>query len=869
MTVFFNKDELSAMADTTVKTDLEGPDCQRCGLWVKAQNARMEVTGQGLKRTLLIAEQPGVEEDKSKPPTQLVGQAGQLLRGKLEPFGLDLDRDFYKINALNCYGGSATRTRLKCCRPMIDMAIRELKPTHIWLMGGKAVEQKYMGRFQNVTITRWRGICIPDREWNAWILPMFHPSFLLRKRTDLGLHTIFDNDLINAVDMWKILPDRPSFEDETQNVEIVKDFDRLLDLLDGILHDSTSPIVYDYETNSLKANWRDSRVATMSIAQRIKGVGVKSYAFPLEYRSFWTPLQWRQIKRRLRKIMQEKAIKKVAHNLKFEESWTRYRLGVHSAANHWCTMNTAHVIDDRYKWTKLKFQSYIKCGADNYDEDIAKFLKAVPGTHFNRIMEADLDDLLLYNGLDSLYTHYIYDMQGSWFSEFWELEEARQRQHEGMLCMGNIQMNGVPIDKDYYVKMDKRLERKILIQKKQLWGTSEAESFVNTYNQKVDWGSTDDLQILFDDMGIKLPKETKTGYSTDKDTLSKIDHPIARGISNLRKLDKLKGTYMAQFLREYHEETKKIYPFFDTHTTRTYRSSSSDPNFQNIPVRDAEARQYTRGGIIPSRGNQLLEIDYGAMEVRIACCHSQDPTLINDTIGGDMHRDQAFACFCIGHGEITKDLRFYSKNGFVFPELYGSYYGACARELWEQVIINGLRTSGGRLVREHLQDKQVISTGASAYADFERHIQACEEAFWNKYHVHKAWQERQVREYQDKGHVQLYFGHRRGGYLKKNIIINTPIQGDAYQCLQWSLVELDEIAEKEQWKTKIIGQIHDSILFDTYPPELEHVIKTVHYISTQKIREVNEWIIVPLIIEVESAPVDAPWTMMKEIEWAA
>jgi DNA polymerase I-like protein with 3'-5' exonuclease and polymerase domains len=87
--------------------------------------------------------------------------------------------------------------------------------------------------------------------------------------------------------------------------------------------------------------------------------------------------------------------------------------------------------------------------------------------------------------------------------------------------------------------------------------------------------------------------------------------------------------------------------------------------------------------------------------------------------------------------------------------------------------------------------------------------------------------------------------------------------------LQWSLVELDEIAEKEQWKTKIIGQIHDSILFDTYPPELEHVIKTVHYISTQKIREVNEWIIVPLIIEVESAPVDAPWTMMKEIEWAA
>jgi uracil-DNA glycosylase family 4 len=862
--VFFNKDELKMMEGASYEQELEGPDCGKCKLFAFAKSPRMNYTGEGKRKTLIIAEQPGKKEDEKG--IQLIGPAGQLLRDKLTPFGLDLDKDFWKINALNCYGGDITRTRLSCCKPMIDMAVRELQPTHIWIMGGKAIEQKYMGRFQNVAIGRWRGICIPDREWNAWILPMFHPSYVNRNIKDLNLHSVFDSDLINAVDMWKILPDRPTFENDEQFVEIVTDFDRLMDILDEIIERFTNPVIFDYETNSLKANWSESRIATMSLAFRVRpDVGVRSYAFPLEYRTHWTPLQWRAIKRRLRTIMLEKAIKKVAQNLKFEESWTRHRLGVWSEALHWCTMNTAHVIDDRPKFTKLKFQSYIYFGAEDYGREIDKYLKSKPGSHFNRVMQADLEDLLLYNGLDSYYTHLLYDTQRHWFEEFWELSEAQKIQHEGHLCMGDIQMNGIPIDKDYYVKADGRLAKKITIQKKQLWNTEEAKDFHREYGQPVDWGSTDDLQILFDDMGIKLPKQTKTGYSTDKDSLAKIEHPIAQGISYLRKLDKIKGTYMAQFLREYHEETKRIYPFFDTHTTQTYRSSSSEPNFQNIPVRDAEARNYTRGGIIPSPGNQLLETDFGAQEVRIACCHSGDPVLIRDTIDGDMHRDQGFNLFGLGDAEITKDIRFYAKNGFVFPELYGSYYVACARELWENVVIGGLRTGTGRLVREHLQDKQIIGKGSNAYADFERHVQACEEAFWNKYEAHREWQYRTIRSYQEKGYVQLLFGHRRGGYLKKNMIINTPIQGDAYLCLQYTLVILNEMAKREGWKTQIIGQIHDSILLNLHPPETEYVLRQINRIATRQIREDNEWVIVPLLIEAEIAPVDAPWLLKQSI----
>jgi DNA polymerase-1 len=301
-----------------------------------------------------------------------------------------------------------------------------------------------------------------------------------------------------------------------------------------------------------------------------------------------------------------------------------------------------------------------------------------------------------------------------------------------------------------------------------------------------------------------------------------------------------------------------MHPFINLHIARSYRSSYSEPNFQNIPVRDEEAKKVTRSGIIPSPGNQIGEADYGAQEVRIAACHSQDPMLIRyiEDEKTDMHRDQAAELFALTERQMTGTLRFFAKNSFVFPQFYGSYYKLCAEELWENCI--ELDTGEGKKVRDHLKDKGVISEG-SPFADFEEHVRKCESRFWEMLGVHHEWQQRTIREYQKKGYVESFFGFRRGGYLRDNKIKNTPIQADAYHCLEWSITKLVDIAKKEGWKSRIMGQIHDSIVFNYHPTEVEHILRTVKQVATIAIRERHDWIIVPLAIDAELASVDASW----------
>ena len=135
---------------------LSKESCRSCGLYKTCRSPKMNYTGKGRKKILIVGEAPGRSEDEDwerkgyKEPTQFIGDAGALFRLKLQPYGLDLDEDFWKINASNCRppgNRKPTRKELKFCRFMLDKAIRELKPESIWLLGGAAVESFYMGRF--------------------------------------------------------------------------------------------------------------------------------------------------------------------------------------------------------------------------------------------------------------------------------------------------------------------------------------------------------------------------------------------------------------------------------------------------------------------------------------------------------------------------------------------------------------------------------------------------------------------------------------------------------------------------------------------------------------------------------------------------
>lgn len=304
-------------------------------------------------------------------------------------------------------------------------------------------------------------------------------------------------------------------------------------------------------------------------------------------------------------------------------------------------------------------------------------------------------------------------------------------------------------------------------------------------------------------------------------------------------------------------------------------NSSERINFQNIPKRDKEAMRATRRAIYPSKGNQLMESDFSSMEVRLSCAYNNDPVLKKYVTNpdSDMHGDMAEQIFFVDKLDLSnpghKTLRQAAKNGFIFPQFYGDYYINCAENAghkwgklpkgkWKKT--DGIEIAEGYTLAEHL-----MSHGIKNYSSFEDHMKSIERDFWGRrFRVYQAWKEKWWEEYQRKGYIDLLTGFRRTGIMTKNECINTPIQGTAFHCLLWSFIEIDRILREQNWKTRLIGQIHDSMVFDVCPDELEHIKKVVRQVSCFAIRDHWKWINVPLDIDIELYPVDGPWDEKKE-----
>lgn len=826
----------------------KGP-CEVCGLYKKCLSPKMDYTGEGKLGILIISEAPGRTEDEKG--IQLIGEAGQVLRKRLEKFGLDLDRDFYKENSVNCRppnNRKPTRKELKCCRFKVEKAIEETKPKHIWLLGGAAVESFYQGYFKDLTINRWRGLSIPDPITNAWIFPMFHPSYLLRNQYDENLSSVFDRDIEKAL----------NFKEELifPEIRIKKetDFNSLYRRLKDIFHHSDL-ISFDYEATNLKPFSEEQKIWTIGVAPNPD----EAFAFPLEY-PHWEEKEKKTIYLLWKSILKSEKIKKIAHNLKFEDLWSReiFKLEVKGWLH--CTMNAAHIEDNRQKYSGLKFQSYIKYGVYPYDLKVKKFIKTFSATSVNSLDQVPLSDLLTYNGTDALIPYWLYRDQNKSFGR--GLKKAYSFFHEGLLSLSEIQSNGIHVDKKYYVNYDKRLGRKIIKMEKKLTQGEEARKFKKVIGRELNLRSDKDLRdLFFKVMKKKAKKITEKGFeSVDKEALGDMDVPFVRKLLRLRKIEKIKGTYLAQFLREVVDG--KIHPFFDLNTTRTFRSSASRLNFQNIPVRDEESKKITRTGIIPSLGNKICEVDYSSIEVRIAACYNKDESLIKYVTdpSTDMHRDSAMDIWKLPEKEVSKPIRFYAKNNWVFPQFYGDWYKSCARSLWENCL--SLEINSGMKLKDHLKEVRL-----HIYPRFEQHCKKVEDIFWNeRFSQYKKWKERINQEYRRKGYIETFLGFRFQGYMSRKDVTNYPIQGTAFHCLLWSLIQIHKLFKKKNWNSKIIGQIHDSIVFDLDPKEEQEILLVVKYIMEKKIRKTFDWIIVPLEAEFEMTPIDGSWYQKKEIK---
>ena len=349
----------------------------------------MQYTGKGREKILIVAEAPGETEDRKG--TQLIGKSGQLLRKHLRKYKIDLDRDCWKTNALICYPDESpvNDSRVLQCRPNLLKTIRELNPRTIILLGGVAVKSLIgkLWREDVGAIGRWVGWRIPCQQLNMWRCPTWHPSYLLRQNDPvLDLH--FGRHLGKAIELNR-KGKRPwrEFPFYRNCIRIAVNESRTVEWLHYFKGEKC--IAFDYETTALKpdAKWTD--IVSCSVCN-----GSESFSFPWQGEAI--------------KVMSEllrSPIPKIAHNAKFEDRWTRAKLG-HGVRNwKWDTMQAAHVLDNRQGTKGLTFQAFVQLGQKPYDNHIGPYLRSKSPKEPNRIREAPLRELLLYGGLDSLLTY--------------------------------------------------------------------------------------------------------------------------------------------------------------------------------------------------------------------------------------------------------------------------------------------------------------------------------------------------------------------------------------------------------------------------------------------------------------------------------
>ncbi len=433
--------------------------------------------------------------------------------------------------------------------------------------------------------------------------------------------------------------------------------------------------------------------------------------------------------------------------------------------------------------------------------------------------------------------------------------------HQGAMALAVAEVNGIRIDMDYCHKTDIELKRKMEELEWEIKSTRVGKLWQKECGKegsKFTLKKDDQLRtVLYKRLKIKPIKGTGTGKgSVDAETLQLLTDqaPDLSLLLKWKKLDKIRGTYFAQILREVVDGY--LHPSFNLHVPISYRSSSSDPNFQNQPARDPMAKKYVRRAFVARKGRHLLEYDVSGAEVVTSCWYHKDPTMIAYVLDDDkdMHRDMAMKIYKLPKKEMTKAIRHAGKNSFVFPNFYGSYYENTAADLWQEA--KTLETSSGIPMLEWMDDH-----GIGTYQKFITHIERIERWFWNEmFPVYKQWKVDTWDFYQKNGYVGLLSGFKCTDItLKKNEVINRPIQGTAFHCLLWGLVEMQMEIDKRGLDTKIIGQIHDSLIMDVPEKELQIVLNLFKHIMNRRIRKHWPWIIVPLDVEPEASPKDGSW----------
>lgn len=388
------EDYMKKEKTTKSRPDGKSYNCVSCGLYKDCITKRMQPYGEFKKGILNIGESPGEVEDKSGMPFQ--GRTGKLLQRTYRRLGIDLFEDCLNINAVNCRpldNETPSNFQIECCRKRVLQVIEEYKPKVIILLGNSAVYSLIGHRWKKDLggITKWRGFTIPDQDFQCWICPTFHPSYVERS-TDGAEETVWRNDLKQAFELLEIV-NHPFLVYKKPEISIITDLTRL-DQIKEVF-------AIDFETTGRKSHAKGQRIVSCAIATD------EDHAL-----AFMLPKTRDEIQPLVR-LLENPHVAKYGQNIKFETAWAEVRLKSKIQNWVWDTMLASHIYDNRQGITSLKFQTYVQFGVVDYSSDVEPYLKAADNKNanaLNRIIELISTEegkgkLLTYNGYDAINTY--------------------------------------------------------------------------------------------------------------------------------------------------------------------------------------------------------------------------------------------------------------------------------------------------------------------------------------------------------------------------------------------------------------------------------------------------------------------------------
>ncbi len=526
--------------------------------------------------------------------------------------------------------------------------------------------------------------------------------------------------------------------------------------------------------------------------------------------------QTKAILEEFRALFENENIDKIGQNLKFDLLMLRW-YGIEIKGRIWDTMIMHYLIepDQRHGMDYLSetYLGYSPVPIENLLGKGAKKKITMRDVPLEKLKEYAAEDAdvtwQLKQKLDSI-------LAGDLRNLYLDIEEPLIK------VLADMEWNGVNLDtpflSDYSQKMEKDIDvlRKSILEEAQTpWLNLDSPKQVG--------------DVLFERMKIPYRwKKTKTGqYSTDEEVMTELalKFPIVQHILDYRQLAKLKSTYIDSLPRLVNPHTGRLHSSFNQALTNTGRLSSNNPNLQNIPIRSDAGREIRKAFIPKDKNHVLLAADYSQIELRLIAELSQEEAMLDAfQKGQDIHTATAAKIYNIPIEEVTKQQRYNAKT-----VNFSIIYGAGAMLLSQQLGIK--RAEATELIKQ----------------------------YFAQYGGLKKYMENVVHEARDKGYVTTICGRRRylrdldsrNGMMRSHAernAINTPVQGSAADMIKLAMVKIYNELNKGGFKTELILQVHDELVFDVPRDELERV----RIIIEESMKNALPGLKVPIVVGIDT-----------------